>query len=186
MLNKKMNEEKNPNIFQVLSGVFAKGGIVSILIGGFAVNYYKVTRQTADIDFLITKDDFEKILKLLEEKGFKKDYEQEVFARFLGEKPYLMDVDFMFVDKETLDKIVKEGRQISIAQEKFIIPCLNHLIALKLHAIKYNPKIREYRDLPDIIELIRINKINAKDAEFKNLCLKYGTEEIYNKILEEI
>jgi hypothetical protein len=66
------------------------------------------------------------------------------------------------------------------------VPCLNHLIALKLHAIKYNPKIREYRDLPDIIELIRINKINTKDVEFKNLCLKYGREELYNKILERV
>lgn len=182
-----MNVSKEyPTIFHLISDIFAKGNVKSVLIGGFAVNYYKVTRQTADIDFLITKNDFEKIISLLEKEGFKKDYEQEVFARFLGEKPQLMDLDFMFVDEETLNKIIKESRQIGIAGQKFIVPCLNHLIALKLHAIKYNPKIREYRDLPDIIELIRINKINTKDMEFKNLCLKYGTEELYNKILERV
>lgn len=174
------------NIFQVISDIFIKGEVKCILIGGFAVNYYKVTRQTADIDFLITRDDFKKISGLLENKGFKEDDAQEVFARFIGERPYLMDVDFMFVDKETLDKILKEGKQISITGEKFIVPCLNHLIALKLHAIKYNSKLREYKDLADIIELIRVNKINVRAVEFKNLCLKYGTDELYQKILAKI
>jgi len=180
----KMIQKQYPTVFHLLSGIFAKNNISCVLIGGFAVNYYKVSRQTADVDFLITKEDFEKISGLLEEKGFKKDYEQDVFARLLGTGPYLMDVDFMFVDKDTLNKIINAGKEISIANQKFIVPGLNHLIALKLHAIRYNPKIREYKDLPDIIQLIRINGLNVKDVEFKNLCLKYGTEELYNKILE--
>ncbi len=142
------------------------------------------SRQTADVDFLITKEDFEKIEPLLKKEGFKKDYEQEVFVRLLGNSSYLMDVDFMFVDKDTLDKIIKEGKDISIAGQKFMVPSLNHLIALKLHAIKYNPKIREYKDLPDIIQLVRINKLDVKDTIFKDICLKYGTEELYNKIAE--
>ncbi len=179
-----MANKESPNVFNIISSIFAKGKVTCVLIGGFAVNYYKVSRSTADIDFLITKEDFNNILILLEEKGFRKDYEQEVFARFLGEKPSLMDVDFMFVDKETLGKIIKDGKTISIVGESFIVPCLYHLIALKLHAIKYNPKMREYRDFADIMELIRINKVDVKDLEFKNLCLKYGREELYNKILE--
>jgi hypothetical protein len=173
-----------PGIFHLISDIFTKAGVSCVLIGGFAVNYYKVTRQTADIDFLITKDDFEKILSLLEEKGFRKDNIQEVFARLIGKESYLMDVDFMFVDKETLHKIIKAGKEISIAGKQFIVPSLNHLIALKLHAIKYNPKLRQYKDFADIIELIRINRLNVKDTEFKNLCLKYGTDELYKKILE--
>ena len=173
---------KYPTIFHLISSIIDKAGVSCVLIGGFAVNYYKVTRQTADVDFLITKDDFEKISSLLQKEGFSQDYTQEVFARLSGNRANLMDVDFMFVDKETLDKIIKEGRRISIAGQKFIIPCLNHLIALKLHAIKYNPKIREYKDLPDIIELIRVNKVKVKDVEFRQICLKYGTEELYNKI----
>lgn len=177
---------KYSTVFHLISDVVNKKGVNCVLIGGFAVNYYKVTRQTADIDFLITKDDFEKILSLLEDEGYKLDYTQEVFARLTTASSYLMDLDFMFTDKDTLDKIIKEGKQISIAQQKFIIPCLNHLIALKLHAIKYNPKIREYKDLSDVIELIKINKINVKTNEFKSLCLKYGTEELYNKILDRI
>ena len=148
------------------------------------MNFHKVTRQTADVDFLITKDDFDKIASRLEKEGFKQDYGQEVFVRLSAEKPFFWDIDFMFVDRETLDKIIKEAKEANIAGQKFLVPCLNHLIALKLHAIKYNPGIREYKDLADIIELIRVNKVDAQTGAFKTLCLQYGTEELYRKILE--
>lgn len=176
----------NMNIFHLISKISEKKGIDYVLIGGFAVNYYKVTRQTADVDFLITKEDFEKILVLLEKSGYKKDYVHEVFIKLKSDKAYLMDVDFMFVDKETLVKIIKEGKSISIAGEKFIVPSLNNLIALKLHSIKYNPKLRLTKDLPDIINLIRINNVDYKSEGFRELCLRYGTEDIYKKILDSI
>lgn len=177
---------KYSSVFHLISTVFSRTEVCGVLIGGFALNYYKVTRQTVDIDFLITNNDFKKILNLLEEEGYKIGYTQEVFARLKGNKFYLMDLDFMFVDKETLSKIIKDSREISIANQKFIVPSLEHLIALKLHSIKYNPKIRENKDLPDIIDLIRVNKIKVKNNKFKNLCLKFGTEEIYHKILERL
>jgi len=175
---------KYPTVFHLIAQIFEKTGVSGVLIGGFAVNYYKVTRQTADVDFLITEDDFGKISGLLEKDGYKKDYIQEVFARFKSDRLYLMDLDFMFVDRGTLDKIINSGKEISIAGQKFIIPCVEHLIALKLHSLKHNPKLREYKDMLDIIELIKVNKVDVKGAEFKELCLKYGTEEFYQKILE--
>ncbi len=172
------------NIFHLISKISEKKGITCVLIGGFAVNYYKVTRQTADVDFLITKEDFEKILDLLEKAGYKKDYTHEVFIKLKSDKAYIMDIDFMFVDKETLVKIIKDGKKVSIAGEEFIVPSLNNLIALKLHSIKYNPKLRLTKDLPDIINLIRINNIDYKTKKFRELCLKYGTEDVYRKILD--
>jgi hypothetical protein len=177
---------KYPTVFHLISSIIDEAKACCVLIGGFAVNYYKVTRQTADIDFLITKGDFERISGLLEKEGFIQDHTQDVFARLKCNRVNLMDIDFMFVDKETIDKIIKQGKQVTIAGQKFIVPSLNHLIALKLHAIKYNPKIREYKDFLDIIELIRVNKVKVKSSEFKQICLTYGTEELYNKILDRI
>lgn len=174
---------KYQTIFHLISAVCKKTNTACVLIGGFAVNYYNVTRQTADVDFLITKDDYGKILDLLKAEGFKQDYSQEVFARLTAEKPYFIDLDFMFVDKETLDKIIKDSKTAEIAGQKFTVPCLEHLIALKLHAIKSNPKSREFKDFLDISELIKINKIDIKNNKFRDLCLKYGTEDLYNKIL---
>jgi len=174
---------KYPTIFHLISEAFNKAGISAILIGGFAVNYYKVTRQTADVDFLATKEDFEKAMILLKKAGYEKDYTQENFARLKGSHLYLMDIDFMFVDKSTFEKIVGGGKAITIADQKFTIPSVEHLIALKLHSIKCNPKLRENKDMPDIVDLIKANKIEVRKDSFRELCLKYGTKDLYDKIL---
>ena len=177
---------KYPTVFHLISSISSDKGIIIVLIGGFAVNSYKVTRQTVDIDFLITKSDFEKIHGLLGEQGYREDYVNEVFVKFRTDSDYLMDLDFIFIDKKTLDKIIKEGKEISIAKQNFIVPSLDHLIALKLHSIKNNPNLRITKDLPDIIELIRANKINVENNGFKELCKKYGTQELYNEILKKV
>ena len=175
---------KYSTIFHLISDVSQKKDVSCVLIGGFAVNYYKVTRQTADVDFLITNDDFAKILPLLKKEGYKQDYLEKVFVRLTANSFYLMDLDFVFVDEETLDKIIKDGKQISIAKQKFIVPSLEHLIALKLHSIKNNPKLRRNKDMPDIINLIRTNKVAIKSKAFKEMCLKYGTKKLYAEIIE--
>ncbi len=173
-------------VFHLIKEITQKNGVLCILIGGFAVNYYKVTRQTADVDFLIIKEDYKKIEASLEKEGFKKYFSQEeTFIRLTSKNQNFIDIDFMFVDKGTFNKIILDGKQVSIDGQQFIVPSLNNLIALKLHSLKYNFKIRENKDLPDIINLIRINKLNHKSKTFKELCLKYGTKEIYRKILEQ-
>lgn len=72
---------KYPTVFHLVSNALQRAAVYCVLIGGFAVNYYKVTRQSADVDFLITQDGFKKISSFLIEEGYKIDYSQEVFAR---------------------------------------------------------------------------------------------------------
>lgn len=172
--------------FHLISDITKKNNIKCVLIGGFAVNYYKVSRQTADIDFLITEDDFDEIAPTLKREGYIEDYRQDVFVKLTTNRNYFMDIDFMFIDKETLGKIMKEGKEVAITRQKFIIPCLNHLIALKLHSIKYNPIFREDKDLLDIVELVRVNRVDIRSKSFKGLCLKYGTSELYSKIIRRV
>ncbi len=177
---------KFENVFHLLSNVFKKTNKHCILIGGFAVNYYNVTRQTADIDFLVSEDDFNIILEFLKKEGYEVDYTHKVFVRLKGKGKYIIDIDFLFVDKTTFDGIKLDSQEIKIAGEDFYVPSLEHLIALKLHSIKYNQKNREFKDLPDIINLIKANKVKYKKKQFKDICLKYGTAELYNKIRESI
>ena len=73
---------------------------------------------------------------------------------------------------------------MTIAGRKFTVPSVEHLIALKLHSIKNNPKLRENKDMADIVELIGVNKIEVRKDSFRDLCLKYGNKELYDKILE--
>ncbi len=172
------------SVFHLISEISRKEGISCILIGGYAVNYHKVTRQTGDVDFMITKEDFERISAVLKEAGYEQASFQDNFAQFKSRQPSFMDIDFMFVDKNTYDKIFQKAARLKVRGWEFFLPCLDHLIALKLHSLKCNYHVRWTKDLPDIISLIRANKVDAQTAEFKELCLKFGTEEIYQKIKE--
>lgn len=175
---------KYPSIFHLISSALLEKKAKLVLIGGFAANYYGVSRQTIDLDFLTTKADFKKIVGILKQEGYKKDCSQDIFVRLRTDTDYLLDLDFMFVDKETLSKIIKEGKTTDIANQKFIIPSLMHLIALKLHSIKNNPK-RTAKDLIDIIEMVKVNKIDTRSKDFKDLSIEYGTKALYNEILDK-
>lgn len=169
--------------FHLVAGASKKAAVPCVLIGGFAINFYKVTRNTLDIDFLITEGDLAKVKDALCAAGYAEEFATNVAVRF-SNKTDALDIDFMIVDDLTRKKIIKDGKSAEIVGEKLIIPSIYHLIALKLHAIKNNKKSRVWKDLPDIIRLIEMNNIDCKDKAFKDICLKYGDDETYQIILK--
>lgn len=172
------------SVFHLISDITKEEGVPCVLIGGFAVNFHKYTRQTNDVDILITREDFEKIAHFMTKAGYKEIANTDAFVQFKSTRLSLLDVDFGFVDQDTLTNILKEGKEFQIAKQKFIVPSLNHLLALKLHALKSNFKNRLLKDFQDVVSLIKNNKVNVKNVSFKEMCLKYGTKEIYDRILE--
>ncbi|MBI4398317.1 MAG: nucleotidyltransferase [Candidatus Omnitrophica bacterium] len=172
------------NALSLVAAEFKNAAIPCVLVGGFAVNYYKASRSTKDADFLIVSSDFEKAAAILECFQYKRGTRKEYFARMESNDLRLMDVDFLFVDPETIAQILKHGEKIKIAGGIITIPSLEHLISLKLHAIKANPKGRELIDLVDIIELIKRNNFDFHSSSFRELCLTYGTQDLYQKIFK--
>ena len=170
--------------FHLISEITSQKAIACILIGGYAVNFHKYTRQTQDLDFMMVKEDFDRIVTALQKAGYNQLETQENFAQFKSSHPALLDIDFMFVDQSTLEKILKDAKQVKIKDHSFFIPSVEHLIALKLHSMKGNYKIRWTKDFPDVISLIRANKINIQADQFKAMCLKFGTPELYQLIKE--
>lgn len=173
------------SVFHLISSITEKEDVSCVLIGGFAVNFYNYSRQTNDVDFLITKEDYQKISQHLKQLGYTQEL-QENFAQLENKALTLKNLDFIFVDQDTFNEIKRSGKKVKIAKLEFTVPSLDHLIALKLHAIKQNPKNRLLVDLVDIIKLAELNKIDVKGDDFRNLCLKYGSQEIYDKLLEGV
>lgn len=174
---------KQPSVFALMSEVIKCAKASAMMIGGFALNAYKVSRQTHDVDFLIPEKDYEVVRDLLVQEGYMQDYVTDNFARFRSAKKGFMDLDIMFVNDATFEKMKRECGHLTIEENVFNVPSLNHLIALKLHAIKYNPK-RENKDLLDIISLILQNDIDVSNNELKAIFLKYGTKELYKRVSE--
>lgn len=62
------------------------------------------------------------------------------------------------------------------------VPTLEHLIILKLHALKHGGIARFLKDFLDVEYLIRYNKPDIKSHHMRELCEKYGPADIYEKI----
>lgn len=172
-----------PTAIDFFYGEFQKAGIRYILIGGFAINSYEVTRQTLDIDFLTTRDHYFLVIPRLKDAGYREFHLAETFARLNSDDPKLMDVDFMFVDPPTFNQMYREGKDVKMVGHEFRVPSINHLIALKLHAMKHNLARRWFKDVPDVLALIRRNNLDMRGPQMRGLFLKFGTEELYNQVL---
>ena len=57
---------KEETLFDLVSEVIQEANVSAILIGGFAVNYHGVMRQTQDVDFLMAEQDYNKVRSLFE------------------------------------------------------------------------------------------------------------------------
>lgn len=171
------------NVFDLVSEEFGKANIPFVLAGGLAVNYHGVARNTGDVDFLIAEKDIEKASGILEKFGYRSFHENKLFERFENSDLRFMVVDLLLMDPKTLEGIISEGKKVKIIEHEFIIPSLNHLLAMKLHAMKQSPDMRFYKDLPDIVSLIQKNKIDVTSVSFRDLCLKFGTEDLHKELL---
>ncbi len=163
---------------------FKEAGVPFLLIGGLAVNCYKQEKRvTIDVDFLTTEENFDKVLSQLEKKRCRQISRNKLFAKMrTSESPF--DVDVVFVDPESFQGLFEEAREFEIKGIKFKIPSLEHLIALKLHAAKQDLVGRDYRDLSDILALMRENRMDPRTPQFLDLCLKFGNESLYQMILQ--
>lgn len=173
------------SIFDHIFNTLIKNNINLILIGGFSLSFYKVTRRTTDIDFLINKDDINKAKNLLAKNDFELIYENNLALQFRNNKITFLNIDFIIVDNKTFESMFSEGKKVTIKNYEFTIPNLNHLIALKLHAIKSDSK-RKYKDLTDIFDLIQHNSKDLINTDIISLCETYADSDTKSTIFNEL
>lgn len=170
------------NVYQLISTEFGKSGIPFLLVGGFAVNYYKVSRSTGDVDLLMREEDYPQALRILEKAGYREFRKEFLCARLKSEELFFMPVDILFTDPASLAEMLKEAKEVEIRGQQFKVPSLQHLMAMKLHSLRQSGGDRDYKDLLDLLDLMKQNQIDGRSQTFKDLCLKFGGEEIYKKI----
>ena len=143
-------------------GANLKGKVKTpIIVGGWAINLHGYPRQTIDFDFMIFEEEFDIVSEAFIKLGYIRTIRTELYARFESEssESYLY-FDCLFADKSTYEKLSSSGKSVKIFSAEFILPCPMHIIAMKLHALKYGSNEREYKDFSDILSLIRIYDID--------------------------
>ncbi len=168
----------------IIHGKAEQLGLDYLVIGGQAFNTFGEPRTTLDVDFLIRKQSREAWIRLLDAEGFKLANDGGNFLQF--SPPYGVDwnLDLMLVNDSTFDKLFKTARQVTMLGIATKVPSAENLVRLKLHALKFGPEHRRSQDLADVVNLVRIAKIDVRTEGFRKLIEEHGTPEIYSRILE--
>jgi hypothetical protein len=153
------------------------------VIGGHAVAAYGFARTTEDLDFLIRKSERAQWSALLQGSGYSLAHDGGSFLQFTSSAVEDWDIDLMLTEDGTFQKILDDSKPATLCGAAVQIPALDHLLALKLHALKNSQTRRFLKDFGDVCNLIQANKVDVRSAQFKKLALKFGNHELYDEIL---
>ncbi|HTX22815.1 MAG TPA: nucleotidyl transferase AbiEii/AbiGii toxin family protein [Candidatus Aquilonibacter sp.] len=168
--------------FETIHEETARRKLRFLLIGGLAINHYGYSRDTADMDFFTSQNEREDWMKMLADFGYSNYHDGGNFIQYDAPDKNAWPVDLMLVQEKTFAPIFEAGLEAEFFGVKARVPLLEHLIALKLHALKNTRMNRFLKDFLDVENLIRINKLDAKSKKVRDLFAKYGTQDLYEKI----
>lgn len=161
------------SIFDLLAEALTPQQPEALLVGGQALPAYGVVRQTLDVDCLATESGARKLQDVLLAAGYLEAGRSAAVVRYRHESPWFLDVDVLLVDSPTYSGLLHDARPWQHGAAVWHVPSLPHLIALKLHAIKYNPQ-RQAHDLSDIAALLQQNPGVVTRTTLRELCEKFG------------
>jgi hypothetical protein len=110
-------------------------------------------------------------------------HEDDAFVQLAPPTAAHWPVDLLLVAEPTLAGVVAETREVDLGARRVRIPSLEHLLALKLHALKHARPPRDLKDLTDVVQLADANALDVRAEPFRALCLKYATPEIHDRIV---
>jgi hypothetical protein len=86
------------------------------------------------------------------------------------------------VNEATFAKLAAEAVPAPPSASGARMVSLLHLLALKCHAIKHGHPGRVVKDADDVIRLTQVNQLDVNDPRIRELFLRHGTVELYEKV----
>ena len=171
-----------PESIESLHRLLKENDIGVLLAGGWVVNAHGYGRQTNDVDWVACDEAQERIQDLMTSLGFIPGSTSNLVTRFTSVALTIPTVDFLWVDRATFAKLDTKD---SFSGRHGTVPLLrlDHLIAMKIHALKSHEE-RQGRDLLDIRFLLKANPGVLSDQELRKLCAVHGPPGAYDLINE--
>ncbi len=171
-------------VMRTVARIHEKQDIPFLLIGGFAVNEYGYTRNTLDIDFMLSTANLPEVKRLMREAGFTNisQFENVTFCSLPDES---LRVDLLPVDEQTMSRLLANAQTRTVNGVSLRLPSLPDLIALKIFSLNENMGRRRNKDLPDIAYLTLLNHLDL-ERDVLPLCERYGTPELAREIVAEV
>ncbi|MCS1410378.1 MAG: hypothetical protein M2R45_03570 [Verrucomicrobia subdivision 3 bacterium] len=157
-------------------------GLRFLVIGGYAVAAHGHVRVTFDVDFLVDAELRAQWLERAGSSGLQLRSSNDVFAQFIFDDEH-GGLDLMFVQPETFASMWDGSQEKVFGTVRSRVPSLDHLLALKLHALNLSIPHRFSKDADDVEMLIRRNRLDITSERYQRLFLKHGNQEIYDTFL---
>ena len=154
-----------------------------LIIGGHAVNAYGYSRFTNDLDVLIRGTDRAVWIAAPGELGFMLYQYGGGFLQMTPPAECRWPLALMLVAAATFEPMLAASREIEVSERKLRVPSLEHLFALKFHALKQEIPGRGYKDLLDVLALADCNAVDLQSDKIRRLCEKYGSPKIYERLI---
>lgn len=135
---------------------FQKQNIRYALIGGFALGALGIPRATIDLDFLVHRDDLNKVDNIMKSNGYECVYKTENVSQYVSGVKIFGEVDFLHAFRRISTGMLEKAKELEIFEGKLKIKVLRpeDIIGLKLQAAVNNPAraAREYMDIEALME----------------------------------
>ena len=152
------------------------------MIGGHALNMRGISRNTHDLDLMVRRADLGFWMKRLGSMGYAAFNQTSAFVQFKAPDITAWPIDLMLVDDSTFEKACASATLEQYGEVQVLTASTLHLVAMKLHALKNEPAHRFKKDEGDLLGLLDLLHISTGSEEFKQLCEKYGSLRIYERL----
>ncbi len=153
------------------------------MVGAFSLHAYGLSRSTADLDFITELRCQEGLVHFLEGLGYETIYRSSGYSNHVHPISSMGRLDFIYIYGKTAETLFSETKKtLELCGCKVPVPRPEHIIALKVLAMKNNPS-RTFQEMADIQFLMDLPGID--DSMVKESFKKWGMLERYNEIKEK-
>jgi len=170
------------SLFAQLNQHAAQRGLRFLVIGGHAVIEHGFQRGTEDADILVSKEHRAAWLELVPALGYRLLHDGGTFLQFEPAEVGSWDLDLMLVPEGVFERLLAASQSARMEGAAVVVPSLEHLLALKVHALKNGKGLRVLKDLTDVAQLISVNRVDPQSPWLRAVFEKHGDQEIYERV----
>jgi hypothetical protein len=143
-------------VLELILKDFQKYNIRYGLIGGFALGVWGLSRATIDLDFLIQRDDLNKVDTIMKSHNYECVYKSENVSQYVSALKIFGEIDFLHAFREISLQMLKRAEEKDIFEGGLKIRVLRpeDIIGLKIQSLVNNQKrtAQEYLDIEGLME----------------------------------
>jgi predicted nucleotidyltransferase len=172
-------------VLERLLNAFERENIRYALMGGFAMGLWGAGRTTVDVDFLVNRDDMQKVDAIMNQLDYECKYRSENVLQYVSPLKIFGEVDFLHAFREASLQMLQRAEEKEVfgaIKIKSLIP--EDLIGLKLQAIKNNPE-RQQSEMEDIMFLVEYYRDRMDWSLIEQYARILEMEELYKEICKK-